>query len=156
MTQTNSERVAVARNDEKQEYQVAEGIPMDKQPQPSIAPLEIAVLTLAERGLRLFPVRAYGKVPLVEEWPKKATSNSATLRAWLSEFRGCNWGLATGLNSGVFVIDIDGEEGAAAIRELSERYGYELTETLSVKTARGNIFTSDTLKAQKFAIAQVN
>ena len=52
MTQTNSERVAVARNHEKQEYQVAEGIPMDRRPQPSNTALEIAVLTLAGRGLR--------------------------------------------------------------------------------------------------------
>jgi hypothetical protein len=137
MTHTNLERIAVARNDEKQEHEVAEGIPIDRRPQPSITPLEIAVLTLAERGLRLFPVRACGKVPLIEEWPKKATTNSATLRAWFSEFRGCNWGLATGLDSGIFVIDVDGEEGAAAIRELSERHGYKWTETLTVKTARG-------------------
>src|SRR5664279_3214360 len=55
----------------------------------------------------------------------------------MQEYPGCNWGVACGPLSGVFVLDVDGDEGQAAIRSLSERHGYDWMETLRVKTARG-------------------
>jgi hypothetical protein len=95
------------------------------------------VLRLATRGFRLFPVAARGKRPLIEKWTEKATCDADKLRAWMQERAGCNWGLACGVVSGVFVLDVDGIEGAEAIREISEPHGDDWTETLSVKTARG-------------------
>jgi Protein of unknown function (DUF3631)/Bifunctional DNA primase/polymerase, N-terminal/Primase C terminal 1 (PriCT-1) len=98
---------------------------------------ERAVLLVAERGFHLFPVEKKGKRPLIANWQRKATCDVETLNAWFHQYPGCNWGLATGSRSGVFVVDVDGEEGAAKIRGISERHGYDWTETLSVKTARG-------------------
>jgi len=98
---------------------------------------DIAVFRMARRGLRLFPVQAHGKHPLVGEWPRKATYDVGILSDWPHQFPGCNWGLACGAASAVFVLDVDGEAGAAAIRELSDRYGDKWTATLTVKTARG-------------------
>jgi hypothetical protein len=87
--------------------------------------------------LRLFPVQSHGKVPLVGEWQKKATTDRETLSAWFHQCPGCNWGLATGPESRVFVVDVDGEDGATAILELSRQHDNRWIETLSVKTARG-------------------
>lgn len=98
---------------------------------------EMSVLDLASRGFRLFPVEARGKQPLIKQWPVKATSNPETLRTWMKQYPGCNWGLATGQASRVFVLDVDGEEGATAIREFIRLHGDEWTNTLTAKTARG-------------------
>src|SRR5664280_923754 len=98
---------------------------------------QAVVLRMAERGFRLFPIEERGKRPLIERWPGRATCDAESLRGWMQEYPGCNWGVACGPLSGVFVLDVDGDEGQAAIRSLSERHGYDWMETLRVKTARG-------------------
>src|SRR5208283_1313206 len=98
---------------------------------------EIAVLGLAARGFYLFPIKKGGKSPLIAKWPERATCDAEILRAWMQEYPGCNWGVACGIDSRVFVLDIDGAEGQAAIRALCERHGYDWVKTLKVKTARG-------------------
>jgi hypothetical protein len=101
---------------------------------------ETAIRRLAERGLRLFPVVAGDKVPLTAQWPKRATCDLKVLEAWRLQFPGCNWGLACGPDSRVFVVDVDGDDGAASLHELIENYGHEWTNTLNAKTARGSHF----------------
>jgi Bifunctional DNA primase/polymerase, N-terminal/Primase C terminal 1 (PriCT-1) len=96
-----------------------------------------AVLRLAARGFRMFPLEPRGKRPIIPEWPAKATSDSHTLSEWHGEYAGCNWGLACGSGSHVFVLDIDGEEGAAAIQDLCRKHGDAWMETLTVNTASG-------------------
>lgn len=98
-------------------------------------PREIRAATA--RGWRFLPVQARGKRPLVHKWQKVATSDLNQLAAWAHQFPGCNWGLATGPSSGVFVLDVDGEPGLAALVPY-EHQGNPLPETLTVKTARGN------------------
>ena len=95
------------------------------------------VLRMAKRGWRLFPVKPREKQPLVADWPHQATNQEEHLRFWIKRFTDCNWGLATGADSGVFVLDVDGEDGAASIQELRNLHPEEWTETLAVKTARG-------------------
>src|SRR5271157_3251826 len=81
----------------------------DAGPRPHSAPP--TVLRLARRGWRLFPVVARDKRPLISEWPERATCDLEALEAWSLQFPGCNWGLACGPDSGVFVLDVDGDEG---------------------------------------------
>jgi hypothetical protein len=96
-----------------------------------------AVLRGARRGFCLFPVEGRGKRPLISEWPEKATSDPETLIAWARQYTGCNWGLACGPRSSVFVLDVDGEAGAVAVRELCSAYDEKWLETLAVLTASG-------------------
>jgi hypothetical protein len=98
---------------------------------------EITVLGLAARGFRLFPVEKRGKRALIKKWTERATCDAESLRAWMQAHPGCNWGVACGIDSRVFVLDIDGTEGQAAIRALSERHGHDWMKTLRVKTSRG-------------------
>jgi hypothetical protein len=94
------------------------------------------IAAAAARGWRLLPVQAHGKKPLVVGWPKTATNSPERLEAWTAQFPGCNWGMATGSGSGVFVLDVDGEPGISALHAFYER-GRRLPDTLSVSTGRG-------------------
>ena len=94
------------------------------------------ILSLAVRGWHLFPATAGGKQPLIADWPNQATRDEARLRFWLKRFSGCNWGVATGPDSGVFVLDVDGEPGLDALANL-EFQGCVLPKTLMTRTWRG-------------------
>ena len=96
-----------------------------------------AIIGAAERGWRLFPVKATGKLPMIAEWPARASSDPAVLEAWAVEHPRCNWGLATGQPSGVFVVDVDGEAGRASVAAL-EAQGLSLPATLTVTTGRAD------------------
>ncbi|HEX7729880.1 MAG TPA: bifunctional DNA primase/polymerase [Terracidiphilus sp.] len=102
--------------------------PMDR------LPLEICAA--AARGWRLLPIRAHDKTPLVKGWPQLATSETRQLEAWAAQFPACNWGVATGAESGVFVLDVDGSPGKASLKAYRQR-GLELPETLTVATGKG-------------------
>jgi Bifunctional DNA primase/polymerase, N-terminal len=95
------------------------------------------IRSAAQRGWKLFPVRVRGKLPLIDKWPARASSDPAMLEEWASKYRGCNWGIATGQPSGVFVIDVDGDAGRASLADL-KRQGYILPETLTVTTGRSD------------------
>jgi Bifunctional DNA primase/polymerase, N-terminal/Primase C terminal 1 (PriCT-1) len=92
----------------------------------------------ASRGWCLFPIKAREKKPpLVKGWRDKATCNLEQLEAWAVEFPNCNWGLATGPGSGVFILDMDGEPGRASLIAF-HRQGNEIPDTLTVNTERGS------------------
>jgi hypothetical protein len=58
----------------------------------------------------------------------------------MNQHTGCNWGLACGPASSVFVLDFDGAAGEASICGFIEHHGDDWTKTLRVKTARGRHF----------------
>jgi len=92
-----------------------------------------------ENGWRLFPCVQRGKVPLLTDWPRRASSDADVISRWGEKHAGCNWGLATGAESGVFVIDVDGERGENSLRSLVEQHG-TWEKTLTASTARGTHF----------------
>ena len=94
------------------------------------------VLQIAQWGWRLFPVKPRGKRPLITDWPRQATNETPCIERWMDRFPDCNWGVATGPQSGIFVLDADGENGLRAIVDL-ERQGCALPKTLTTRTARG-------------------
>lgn len=95
------------------------------------------ILSLAAGGWRLFPVESRGKRPLLKEWQKRATCDANTLCDWAQEFPDCNWGLACGPGSGVWVLDVDGDDGETAIRKLCREHGEVWMLTLTAISARG-------------------
>ena len=50
-----------------------------------------------------------GKHPRTADGFKSASSDPDQIREWLKKWPGCNWGMATGQQSGIIVIDIDGK-----------------------------------------------
>jgi hypothetical protein len=83
-----------------------------------LSTLPTEIKAAAGRRWRLFPVEAEGKQPLVKEW-----QTIATLQLGLSYRQGFR----------LFVIDVDGPKGRAALEELASQ-GLMLPETLAVTT----------------------
>ncbi len=95
------------------------------------------IIVSARRGWKLFPVKTGGKLPLIADWPGRASNDLEVLEAWAREYPGCNWGVATGQPSGFFVVDVDGAAGRASTAEL-ERQGLTLPDSLTVTTGRAD------------------
>ncbi len=94
-------------------------------------------ISLLEHGFSVFPLAHADKEPPKGFSWKRFQSEKATIKQceqWLK--RKYNVGIATGKLSGFFVYDIDGEAGAALLREFEERHG-KLPHTVTVKTNKG-------------------
>ncbi len=110
--------------------------------EPPIVGIEAdEVLRLVARGFQIFPVEARGKKPLVR-WKTEATSNAEQVRKWIEKFPGCNWGIATGERSRIFVLDVDGPEGLQSFADLCANAGENWKSiaetTLGVRTGKGS------------------
>ena len=103
-----------------QEYGLR-GLSIAAQPTPSpnhperSAGLPIEVLQSARRHWRLFPVLPHGKFASAKARIEEATTDLERLEEWACKHPGCNWGLATGQASGVFVLEVDAERGRNAL-----------------------------------------
>ena len=95
-------------------------------------------------GWRVFPLRTDTGTPSFAEWPERATTDPDQIKEWWSgNYAQCGVGIATGPESGLWVLDIDvkhGYNGFASLRELCARHscGTEPFEsTMCVRTASG-------------------
>jgi hypothetical protein len=82
---------------------------------------------------------AGGKEPACPRGCKEATTDPAIIKAWWRELPLANIGVATGLVSGFFAVDVDGggaDDGADELRRLERELG-KLMRTVEVLTARG-------------------
>jgi hypothetical protein len=68
-----------------------------------------AALAYASRGLCVLPLR--GKKPMFENWPETATTDPKIVRQWWTQFPSSNIGIATGIRSRCFVVDLDPRHG---------------------------------------------
>lgn len=93
-----------------------------------------AVTEYMDRGWKIFPVN--GKVPVTEHGLKDATSEHRMIPVWWEAHPGRGIGLATGQVSGVWVLDLDGDEGKESFRELQKDQD-RLPKTVSAKTGKG-------------------
>ena len=93
---------------------------------------------LAAMGMRLHPLLAKNKVPILKDWQVKATVDPGMIRQWFSIHPHCNWGLATGNDSNVFVVDIDVKaHGDKTWAKLTKEN--KVPETIQVKTGGGGM-----------------
>jgi Bifunctional DNA primase/polymerase, N-terminal/Primase C terminal 1 (PriCT-1) len=95
-----------------------------------------SALTLARKGLHVFPCQPRDKRPAVANGVKAATADADTIRRWWRQDPEFNIGIATGIPSGVFVVDVDGIDAESELRKLETQYG-ALPPTIEVITARG-------------------
>jgi Bifunctional DNA primase/polymerase, N-terminal/Primase C terminal 1 (PriCT-1) len=92
-------------------------------------------LTLAAKGLRVFPCRPRSKRPATANGLNDATTERNTIIRWWQEQPDANVAIATGAASGLFVLDIDGVDAEAALRRLEAEHG-TLPPTVEVVTPR--------------------
>jgi hypothetical protein len=92
-------------------------------------------LSLASRGLHVFPCKSREKKPALWNGLKGATTDPNIIAGWWrsSDY---NIGLATGERSGVFVVDIDGMDAEAELIKFVSKHGV-LPRTVESITARG-------------------
>jgi hypothetical protein len=94
-----------------------------------------AALDYAAHRTLVFPLLSRGKAPAVARGFHAATTNPKTIRRfWRDPDR--NIGIPTGMTSGFWVLDVDGPEGEASLRELEARHG-GIPKTREVITSRG-------------------
>ena len=94
-----------------------------------------AALAYGDDRLPVFACLPMGKQPAVSNGFHAATTNPETIkRFWRIADR--NIGIPTGALSRVWVLDIDGDDGAASLRELEAQHG-ELPATWISSTGRG-------------------
>lgn len=111
-----------------------------------------AVLRYAQHGWRVFSCHSVlegtrtcggsrskckpGKHPRTAHGAKDASTDKGKIEAWATQWPRCNWAVATGPDSGVFVLDVDGEKGMASLAALETKYE-SLPATRTSTTGRG-------------------
>ena len=88
----------------------------------------------AKKGWRVFPLKENAKAPATSDGFKSATTDIEQITKWWEHNPKYNIGIATGQQSGISVIDIDGEE---AIKALADNGITDSPETLIHKTIKG-------------------
>src|SRR5262245_14621740 len=95
-----------------------------------------SALTLAGKGLHVFPCLPRDKRPATANGVKAATADADTIRRLWQHDPQFNIGVATGKPSGIFILDVDGIDAEAELRKLEAQHG-ALPATVEVITARG-------------------
>jgi hypothetical protein len=95
-----------------------------------------AALDLAALGFAVFPCLRRAKEPATRRGFYDATTNPATIRRWFGSAAQYNIGVRCGLASAVWILDVDGPEGAAGLRALQAAHG-ALPATRQSQSARG-------------------
>jgi hypothetical protein len=102
-------------------------------------------LACASLGWRVLPLRPTDKKPALRAWPTRATTDPDVIQEWWDangSFPHCNVGVATGRESGVWVLDVDvgDENGFATLRQLLAWHGEaDLPRTFTVRTPSGGL-----------------
>jgi hypothetical protein len=87
----------------------------------------------------LCPPKTRGKHPsLGNQWQKNTLAGGADVQAWYEDHPHDNIGVATGRDSGIWVLDIDGAQGVSTISDLATEHG-SLPLTRIVRTGSGGL-----------------
>ncbi len=76
-----------------------------------------------------------GKHPRTAHGLKDASKDAAQIKSWFQQWPEANVGIVTGRESGLLVLDVDGEDGKASLQALTAMHG-ALPKTLCVMTGR--------------------
>jgi hypothetical protein len=100
-----------------------------------MSPLGTAALALAAKGMRVFPCLERQKEPAISDNLTRAAADASVITGWWQS-RAFNIGIATGVGSGIWVLDVDGAEGEATLRRLEAEHG-ALPATVEAITGKG-------------------
>ena len=92
-------------------------------------------LALAARGLHVFPCRPRDKRPATADGLKSATVDAGTIKQWWQQEPQYNVAIATGTQSNIFVLDVDGPDAEGELSKLEREHG-ALPPSVEVITPR--------------------
>lgn len=95
-----------------------------------------AALRYAEHGWPVFPCEPRGKRPITRNGLRDASTDRERIQAWWRGDGLANVAVRTGRESGIVVLDVDGDPGSESLY-LLEREHDELPPTASVQTPSG-------------------
>ena len=110
-----------------------------------------AALDYARRGWPVIPLhsptargcscgradcQSVGKHPRTRNGSKDGSRDPAAIREWWRRWPDANVGIATGPESGILVLDVDGAQGEESLIDLAQR-GHILPDTYTVRTGSG-------------------
>lgn len=101
---------------------------------------DVAVDLIERYGFSIFPCLENAKAPLHARGHRAATDNAYVARSWFDAYPRANIAAATGVPSGIVVVDIDVRNGTAGFATAAELCGLGPTEspdTLTVDTPSG-------------------
>jgi len=98
-------------------------------------------LQLAARGFNVFPVRENSKMPLIEQWPSRATTDPKQIERWWDEWPEANIGICTTDFKGrhLVVVDLDVKDGKDGVALFYDKFPVEdfPENTFTVETPSG-------------------
>lgn len=95
-----------------------------------------AAMKYAVRGWPVFPCIPGKKEPATSNGLSAATLDTTQVVKWWTKHPNCNVGVATGVEAGFVVLDIDGDDGFESLLSLTREFG-DLPTTASVCTPSG-------------------
>ena len=100
-----------------------------------------AALEYAARGWRVFPLPPATKTPKLKSWQTKATTDPDQIRTWWTAKPDAGVAIATGAQSGIWVLDVDvvdDKTGDETLRDLEAVHG-PLPATKTSITGSGGV-----------------
>jgi Bifunctional DNA primase/polymerase, N-terminal/Primase C terminal 1 (PriCT-1) len=94
-----------------------------------------SALKLASSGMSVFPCRVRDKRPATANGCNDASRDPDQIRSWWAQDENFNIGIATGDKSGIFVLDVDNDDGFTALA----KFGV-VPETVEAVTGKGEHF----------------
>lgn len=97
---------------------------------------------LADAGFHVFPLEENGKLPLIKDYPNRATRDHAQIEKWWGQNPDRNIGISTtryGDDKSLLVVDVDdkkGKKGSQRLLEL-ELEGFDFPPTMEQETPSG-------------------
>jgi len=85
-----------------------------------------AALLYASLGWPVFPVKTNDKIPLISSWPDNATTDPDQIKEWFRRYTDANLAIATGVRSGLVILDVDtknGVDGREMLAKLESQLG---------------------------------
>jgi hypothetical protein len=101
------------------------------------ADLARAALAYARRGLSVHPCVPEQKLPLLNDWPNRATLKPRAIESWWRRWPNANVAIATGGAMRLLVVDVDPDAGGEASMAALEREHGGIPATAEVVTPRG-------------------
>ncbi len=99
--------------------------------------INVALHYATDYGWAVLPVKRRAKTPAAHHGVKDASRKPSVITGWFQQDN-FNIGVATGVISGIWVLDIDGDVGRASLTDLVKKHG-ALPRTLTCHTGGGGM-----------------